>query len=70
MLSNASLDKLFWAEAIMYVSHLLNRLPMTVIGGKTPLKIWSDGAALDHVHLEYLVVWLLLMSRKTCWTLK
>ena len=40
LLSNALLDKLFWAEAIVYTSHLLNRLPMTMIGGKNPLEIW------------------------------
>jgi len=39
LLSNASLDKSFWAETIEYTSHLLNRLPMTVIGDKTPLEI-------------------------------
>ena len=39
LLSNASLDKSFWAEVIEYVSHFLNRLSMTVIGGKTPLEI-------------------------------
>ena len=48
MLSNASLDKSFWAKAIEYASHLLNRLPTTVIGGKTPLEIWSGGVAHDH----------------------
>ena len=37
LLSNAQLDKSFWAEAIVYASHLINRL--TAIGGKTPSKI-------------------------------
>ena len=37
LLSNARLDKSFWAEAIVYASHLINGL--TTIGGKTPLKI-------------------------------
>jgi len=40
LLSNALLDKLCWAEAIVYASHLLNRLPITMIGGKTLLEIW------------------------------
>ena len=31
LLFNALLDKLFWAEAIVYASHLLNRLPKTTI---------------------------------------
>jgi len=39
LLSNVSLNKLFWAEAIVYDSHLLNKLLTTAIGGKTPLKI-------------------------------
>ena len=36
------------AEAIVYASLLLNRLPTTTIGGKTLLKIWSGEAARDH----------------------
>ena len=36
----------------MYTSHLLNKLPMTTIGDKTPLDIWSGGAARDHVSLR------------------
>ena len=32
----------------MYASHLLNKLPTTAIGGKTPLEIWSGGVARDH----------------------
>ena len=46
MLSNVRLDKSFWAEAIVYASHLING--STVIGGKTPLKIWSGKATQDH----------------------
>ena len=56
LLSNASLDKSFWVEAIVYASHLLNRLPTTAIWGKTLLEIWSGGAARAIVRLEYLVV--------------
>ena len=37
LLSNARLDKSFWAEAIVYASHLINE--STAIGGKTPLEI-------------------------------
>jgi len=69
LLSNASLDKLFWAEAIEYASHLLNMLPMTMIGGEAPLEIWSGGAARDRDSLRvFLVVRPMLMSRKTRWT--
>ena len=46
MLSNARLDKSFWAEATEYASHLMNR--STAIGGKAPLEIWSEKAAQDH----------------------
>ena len=51
-MSNASLDKSFWAESIKYASHLLNKLLMTVIRDKTPLEIWSGGAARDHGSLR------------------
>ena len=39
LLSNASLDKLFWAKAIEYASHLLKRLQTISIGDKTLLEI-------------------------------
>ena len=52
LLSNAQLDKSFWAEAIVYASHLINGLSSTVIGGKTPLKIWSEKATQDHSLLQ------------------
>ena len=48
LLSNARLDKSFWAEAIVYASHLINGLSPIAIGGKTPLEVWSGKAAQDH----------------------
>jgi len=36
----------------VYTSHLLNRLSITAIGGKTPLEIWLGGAARDHGSLR------------------
>ena len=39
LLSNASLDKTFWTEALVYASHLMNCLSSTTIGGKTLLDI-------------------------------
>jgi len=48
VLSNARLDKLFGAEAIVYASHLINRLSLIAIGGKTALDIWSSVAAQDY----------------------
>ena len=40
------------AKALTYASHLLNRLPSTAIGGKTPLEIWSGGANHNHDSLR------------------
>ena len=48
MLSNASLGKQFWAEAVMYASHLLNRLPSAALNGKTPLEVWSGKPINDY----------------------
>ena len=48
MLSNSRLDKKFWAEAVNYASHLINRLPSAVIGGKTPMEMWSEKHAQDY----------------------
>ena len=42
MLSNASLAKNFWAETLTYACYLVNRLPSSVIGGKTPLEVWLE----------------------------
>ena len=36
MLSNYGLSKSFWAEALMYVCHRINRLLASAIGGITP----------------------------------
>ena len=48
MLSNAGLGKQFWAEAVMYASHLINRLPSAALNGKTPLEVWSGKPANDY----------------------
>ena len=45
MLSSALLDKISWAEALVYASRFMNKLLSTAKGGKTPLDIWSDGAS-------------------------
>ncbi|KAH9650170.1 Integrase catalytic domain-containing protein [Citrus sinensis] len=52
MLSNAGLDKRFWAEAVSYASHLVNRLPSAAIGGKTPMEMWSGKYAQDYDFLR------------------
>ena len=51
-LSNAGLGKEFWAEAITYACHLINRLPSAVIGGKTPLEKWYGKPAGDYGSLH------------------
>ncbi|KAH9800316.1 Histidinol dehydrogenase [Citrus sinensis] len=45
-------DKKFWAEAVSYTSHLVNRLPSTAIGGKTPMEMWSEKHAQDYNSLR------------------
>ncbi|KAH9792408.1 hypothetical protein KPL71_004103 [Citrus sinensis] len=52
MLSNAGLDKKFWAKAGSYASHLVNRLPSAAIGGKTPMEMWSGKHAQDYDSLR------------------
>ena len=52
MLSNAELGRQFWAEALAYANHLVNRLPSTAIGGKTPLEKWSGKPATDYDSLH------------------
>jgi len=65
LLSNASLDKSFWAEALVYASHLLNRLSSTAIGSKTLLDIWSSGAAQDYSLLRVFGCPPILVSKMT-----
>ncbi|KAE8725588.1 hypothetical protein F3Y22_tig00008386pilonHSYRG00069 [Hibiscus syriacus] len=44
--------KAFWAEAVTYAGHLINRLPSSVIGGKTPLEVWSGKPSTDYDSLH------------------
>ena len=39
MFSNTGLGKVFRAEAVVYASHLINRLPSTAIGDKNPMEV-------------------------------
>ena len=52
MLFNAGLGKEFWAEALVYVCRLINRLPSTAIDGKTPLEKWSGKPTTDYNSLH------------------
>ncbi|GJU57696.1 transposable element [Tanacetum coccineum] len=52
MLSNAGLGKEFWVEAVIYVCHLVNRLPSSAIDGKTPFKKWYGKPATNYESLH------------------
>ena len=52
MLSNAGLGKEFWAEAVVYACHLINRLPSTAIQGRTPMEMWTGKPATDYDSLH------------------
>ena len=47
MLSNAGLGKQYWAEAVTYACHLVNRLPSSTLEGKTPMVVRSGKPARD-----------------------
>ena len=61
MLSNAGLGKQFWAEAVMYASHLINRLPSAALNGKTPLEVWLENLQMIMILYMYLVPLLIIM---------
>ncbi|GJS68838.1 retrovirus-related pol polyprotein from transposon TNT 1-94 [Tanacetum coccineum] len=44
--------KEFWAEAVMYACHLVNRLPSTAIDGKTPFEKWYGKPAIGYDSLH------------------
>jgi len=48
LLSNAQLDKSFWAKTLKYVGHFMNILLLTVIRDKTLLDVWSGELAHDY----------------------
>ena len=52
MLSSVELSKNFWVETLAYAFYLVNRLSSSVIGGKTPLKVWSRKPAQDYDSLR------------------
>ena len=52
MLSNAGLSKEFWAKAVVYACHLINRLPSTAIEGRTPMEMWTGKSATDYDSLH------------------
>ena len=44
--------EILWAEALAYACYLVNKLPSFAIGGKTPLKVWSEKVAQDYDSLR------------------
>ena len=48
MLSNARLGKGFWAKAMTYACHLINRLSSTAIVDRIPLEVWSKQLVSDY----------------------
>ena len=48
LLSNAGLAKSFWAEALTYASHLINKFSLSAIGGRIPMEVCSEKAAQDY----------------------
>ncbi|KAG8480295.1 hypothetical protein CXB51_024758 [Gossypium anomalum] len=52
ILSNAGLGKQFWAEAVTYAGHLVNRLPSSALERKTPMEVWSGKPITDYDSLH------------------
>ncbi|KAH9698403.1 hypothetical protein KPL71_024000 [Citrus sinensis] len=52
MLSNAGLSKEFWAKAVVYACHLINRLPLTIVKGRTAMEMWTGKPATDYDSLH------------------
>lgn len=48
ILSNARLNKRFWAETLGYTCHLVNCLPSSAIQWKTPMEVWSRKLTYDY----------------------
>ncbi|WVZ62982.1 hypothetical protein U9M48_012667 [Paspalum notatum var. saurae] len=51
MLSNAGLNKHFWAEAASTACYLINRSPSITLDKKTPIEVWS-GSPADYSQLR------------------
>ena len=51
-MSNARLGKKLWAETVVYVCYLINRLSSAAIKGKTPMEMWTFNSATDYDSLH------------------
>ena len=61
MLSNTGSGKKFWAEAVVYVCHLINYFPSAAIEGKTPMEMWTGRPTSDYDSYKFLVPLLIIM---------
>ena len=52
---HAGISKSFLTEVLAYVYYLVNRLPSSAIGGKTPVKVWSERVTQDNNSLQVFV---------------
>lgn len=52
MLSHSGLGKSFWAEALSYATHIVNRLPASALYEKTPKEVWSGELVSDYDSLR------------------
>ncbi|TQD80318.1 hypothetical protein C1H46_034116 [Malus baccata] len=52
MLSQLGLSKSFWAEAVTYACHIINRLPSAAIQGKTPMEVWIKKPSTDYDYIH------------------
>ena len=52
ILSNAALDKEFWAKEVVYACYLINRLPSAAIDGKITIEIWTGKPITDYDSLH------------------
>jgi len=52
LLSNDSISKSFWVETLANTCHLVNRLPSSVIRGKTPLEVLPRKVTQDYDSLK------------------
>jgi hypothetical protein len=58
MLSQANLDKMFWAEAVAFSTHIRNRVSSRSLDGKTPYELWSGRIPnLSHIRTFGSVAW-------------
>jgi hypothetical protein len=46
------LGKSFWAEAVNYACHLINKLSAAAIDGRTHIEVWSGKSANDYDKLH------------------